>query len=157
MSQPVVLPGLDKLEKELMRGIRRHPRLRLRRLLGAVSLVAIAVPVGIAAAGELGGFGAGPISVHPAVVITIGFEDPSTGDPVRCDDGTLLTQTVMGVEARVATSQPGPTCADGSVPEAYRRSEERWKKFLRHAPAGTDLARAPGLRAFVIGSEVTLP
>ena len=80
------------------------------------------------------------ITVGMTDVIVRGFEDPATGEPITCPDGSLLRQTLRGValDNGGPSAQTNPVCPDGSTPEAFRKVQSQW-------PSESDLANAkPG-------------
>lgn len=153
------LTCLAGLEDELMRAARRYPRRRLRRFLGILGALVIVVPVGYATARELIDAPAPEQhTINPDDVIEVGFLDPVTHEPILCPDGTLLTQTLEGVDVGgVADPYDFATCPDGSVPEVYKEALKADLKAFQHVPKGVDPASTQTLQSFRIDGDEQEP
>lgn len=148
------LTCLERLEDELMLAARRYPRRRLHRFLAFLGALVIVVPVGYATARELIGSDPEIHTIRPKDVITVGFLNPVTDQPIRCLDGTLLTQTLEGVKVGgVADPYDFATCADGSTPEVYKQALKADLAAARNAPFGADPSTYQVLESFEIDED----
>ncbi len=108
---------------------RRFPRLR-RFALPALAVLVIGGG-GVALAESLRASDK-PITIENGDVVTIGFENPSTGEPLRCPDGSLYTRTVDAAKP----DAPAPRCSDGSIPPVYADLLKRQQAFMKEINSG---------------------
>lgn len=138
--------SVDGFAKQLSAaGRRRSTRgRRLRRVALPFAGVAALGAGTLAVAGEFGA-SSEPRVIGPGKSAVIGFEDPDTGEALRCPDGTLFTLSVPANR----TPDP-PVCADGSVPLLYSEYEKRSQEFFEKAGPGDSLADGPALPTFEV-------
>ncbi len=142
------MPNVDAFGEQLVEAARRHSR-PLRRLRRAVLPLAGVLVLGGGAAvavGELTSGDDGPVVLQPGDVVTLGFKDPTTGEALRCPDGSLFTWHIDAAKA----NNPDPTCADGSVPPLYAEYKQREQKYLDQLSAGDSLEDVPHLPTFEV-------
>lgn len=135
--------AVDAYGKQLVAAVGKHPHslsTRLKRFaLPAVAVVAIGGG-GVAIAGSLGATDE-PLTLEQGDVVTVGFEDPETGEPLRCPDGSLYTRTIDAAQP----DAPAPKCSDGSIPPLYAEYQERQRKFMEEIESGERRDEKTGL------------
>lgn len=145
-----LLPSVEGWSREFMEAaerFERKPRRSLaRRLLVPLIAVVALGSAGAAAAGIADRFG-GP-DLPPYQGETHAYMDLSTGKPIRCPDGTLLTYTPPAG----STEYEDPKCRDGSIPAVYERQLEDLARFSQGAEFGSWAGEGPRF-AFELGSD----
>lgn len=134
---------VDAYGEQLVAAAGRHSQsrfARLRRFALPVLAVAALGGGGIAIAGSLGASDE-PLVLGKGDAVTIGFEDPATGEPLRCPDGSLYTRTVDAAQP----DAPAPRCSDGSIPPVYADLLERQRTFMEEIESGERRDEKTGL------------
>lgn len=134
--------AVDAYGEQLVAAAGRHSQSRFARLRRfALPVLAVAaIGGGVALAGSLGASDE-PLTLEDGDVVTIGFEDPATGEPLRCPDGSLYTRTVDAAQPEA----PAPRCSDGSIPPVYADLLERQRTFMEEIESGERRDEKTGL------------
>lgn len=125
---------VDTYGERLVAAAGRHRASRLPplRKLALPAIAVVAIGGGGAALAASLGASDEPRLLQEGDAITVGFEDPESGEPLRCPDGSLFTRTVD----TTLPENPEPRCSDGSVPPLYADYQERERRFLEKIDSG---------------------
>ena len=141
-------PSVERWRGEFMTAAERHATRRrspLRRLLALLPAIIVLGTAGVATA-ALDQFESP--DVPPYAGETHAYLNLSTGLPIRCPDGNLLTYTPPADNPVYGT----PRCSDGSVPTIYTEQRQALLESTAHAEFGTPIAEAPRFDYAVAGN-----
>jgi len=142
------MPTVDEFGRRLVDAAKARSRRRWRRLGIGSGAAIVVVTAGLAVAGQFEGSDE-PRVLEPGDVVTLGFKNPQSGEPLRCPDGELFAWRIDTRLQEIAE----PVCEDGSVPDVYAEYQRMEARFLKQLSPGDALTDIPTLPTFEISPE----